>query len=653
MNISGALPKVGEEPNEEPNSAGPAPDSRTRRLAATPVVGALGVVFGDIGTSPLYSLQTAFSVNHNEVKVTQLDVYGIISLVVWSLIIVVTLKYVVLVMRADNDGEGGILALTALLRGRLSGVKLRSTILVIGMVGAALFFGDSLITPAISVMSAMEGLQVARPGLEGVVLPGSLIVLTILFMVQRFGTGKVGRAFGPVMIVWFVSLAILGVPQIVRHPAILLALSPTYAAQFWIARPGIAFVAMTAVVLTITGAEALYADMGHFGAGPIRRAWFGLVLVSLLLNYMGQGAMIMDNPRTIDNPFFHLAPEWARIPLVVLATAATVIASQAVISGAYSMAHQATRLGLLPNLRALHTSNKEYGQIYLPAVNWMLFAGVVALMFGFRSSNALASAYGLSVTGMLVTTTGLLTLMAIRIWHWPMWRVLLRIVPVAALELLFLAANMTKIVHGGWLPLTVALILVTVMATWMTGNRYVLRRRGEIEGPLTDFLTRVRAVVTTRVVGEAVYLHANPKTAPLALKENVRFNRALHERVYIVRMKTASIPRVADADRFRIDELPEHYSGLYHLTITFGFQETRDIPGAIAAIGRQCPQLKINPDEIRYFASVMTLTPGGDAPMNPWRKHLYIWLARNATPRGEAFHLPPNRTMLMGGTLQI
>lgn len=647
MNSFGVSPKVTEK-NENTGPAG-RPRTRSRALA----IGALGVVFGDIGTSPLYSLQTAFSVNHNEVQVTRLDVYGIISLIVWSLILIVTLKYVVLVMRAHNDGEGGILSLTALLRGRLSGTRLRATILTIGMVGAALFFGDSLITPAISVMSAIEGLQVVNPDLDAVVLPGSVLVLAVLFCVQRFGTGKVGRVFGPVMICWFVTLALLGAAQIVRHPGILLALSPTYAVEFWLARPLIAFGAMTAIVLTITGAEALYADMGHFGAGPIRKAWFGLVLGSLLLNYLGQGAMIMNNPAAIVNPFFELAPDWARIPLVVLATAATVIASQAVISGAYSMAHQATRLGLLPNLRVQHTSNDEYGQIYLPAVNWLLFVGVLALIFGFGSSTALASAYGLSVTGMLVTTTGLLTLTATRIWHWPAWRVAVRIVPVAALELLFLAANVTKIVHGGWLPLGVAMLIVTVMATWLKGNRYVLSRRAEIEGELPDFLNRIKASVTTRVAGEAVYLHANPGTAPLALKENVRFNRALHERVYVVRAKTASTPRVSDDDRVRIDEFPGHYSGLYHLTITFGFKEIRDLPGVLDSVAERCPQLQMDPDQIRYFASVMTLQTGGASKMAGWRKHLYIWLARNAAPRGEAFHLPPNRTMLMGGTLQI
>ncbi|NLA30076.1 MAG: potassium transporter Kup [Propionibacterium sp.] len=631
----------------------PVPNPRAERFRAAPVVGAIGVVFGDIGTSPLYSLQTAFSVNHNEVQVTQLDVYGINSLIVWSLIIIVSLKYIVLVMRADNDGEGGILALTALLRAKLDGARLRLMILVIGMIGAALFYGDSLITPAISVMSALEGLQVANPDLGFLVLPGSIVVLTILFMVQRLGTGKVGRAFGPVMILWFLTLAVLGIPQIVQHPRILLSLSPTYAIEFWLERPAIAFVAMGAVVLTITGSEALYADMGHFGAGPIRKAWFGLVLGSLLLNYMGQGAMILAHPGTIDNPFYHLAPDWSRIPLVVLAMLATVIASQAVISGAYSMTNQATRLGLLPNVRALHTSNKEIGQIYLPGINWLLFVGVLALMLGFRSSNALAAAYGLSVTGMLVTTTILLTLMAIHVWHWPMWRVLVRIVPVAVLELVYLAANLTKIVHGGWLPLTVALIIVTVMATWMTGSHYVLGRRGEIEGPLTDFLNRIKSTVTARVPGEAVYLHANPNSAPLALKENVRFNRALHERVYVVRVKTASIPRVRDSDRVCIDELPEHYSGLYHLTITFGFHESRDLPSVLAMISEQRPELKLDTDAIRYFASMLTLQTGGTAPMASWRKHLFIWLARNATPRGEAFHLPPNRTMVMGGTLQI
>ncbi|GMA21195.1 KUP/HAK/KT family potassium transporter [Arsenicicoccus piscis] len=416
-------------------------------------LGALGVVFGDIGTSPLYSLQTVFSIEHNTVEPTHQDVYGVISLVFWSITVVVSIKYVAFILRADNDGEGGILALAALLRSKLGSDRhTTAVVLLLGIVGAALFYGDSVITPAISVMSAVEGLEVANPGFASWVLPCSVGILAVLFVVQRFGTEVVGRAFGPVMVCWFVLLAVLGVPHIAQHPEILRSVSPTYAILFGIDRPWVAFVAMGAVVLTITGAEALYADMGHFGARPIRLAWFGLVFPSLLLNYLGQGAMMLHDPSTVANPFFSLAPSWATVPLVVLATLATVIASQAVISGAFSVSRQAVRLGLLPRLTVNHTSREEGGQIYVPAINWLLFGGVLLLVGVFQASARLATAYGLAVTGTLLLTTGLFLLLAHHVWGWATWKLALFAVVIGGAELTFFAANLTKLVTGGWLP---------------------------------------------------------------------------------------------------------------------------------------------------------------------------------------------------------
>ena len=620
----------------------------------TLIVAALGVVFGDIGTSPLYAMQTALSIEHGRIEVNHVDIYGLISLVFWSVTIIVSFKYVVMVMRADNEGEGGVLALTALLSGKLRGQgRIAGVALALGMIGAGLFYGDSLITPAISVLSAVEGLQVANPAFEPVVLPIALVIITGLFAAQRFGTGAVGRFFGPVMIAWFCVLGVLGIPHIIAHPGIFAALGPWHAIIFWVERPAIAFLAMGAVVLTVTGAEALYADMGHFGAPAIRRAWFMLVFPALTLNYLGQGALLLNEPGAAASPFFNLAPEWARLPLVVLATIATVIASQAVISGAFSVTNQAMRLGLLPNFRVRHTSNREYGQVYLPAITMLLYVGVLALTLGFRSSTALASAYGLAVTGTEVLATTLFLLLARTVRGWAIWKLVAIAIPIATLEYIFLAANATKFFKGGWLPLAVAAVVILVMSTWLIGSRYVLRRRAEIEGSLDEFLDRVQRTGVVKVPGQAVYLHANPQTAPLALKENVRFNHVLHERVFILRVKTITKPYVDAADRVRIDPLPHPHEGIWHLTLTLGFNERRDVPQALREAAERLPELELEPDEVRYFASVLTLHAGGDSPMSAWRKHLYIWLARNAAIRGEAFHLPANRTMVMGGTLEL
>ena len=508
-----------------PMPAAPDDDGPPRRRGPMPalVVGAIGVVFGDIGTIPLYSLQTVFSLEHNAVAPNETDTLGVISMVLWALTIIVSYKYVALGMRADNDGEGGILALVALLRDRLARrARLSAAALILGMVGAALFFGDSVITPAISVMSAIAGLHVVNPAAESLVLPASVLVLTILFAVQHAGTGRVGRIFGPVMILWFGALAVLGIRWIMRYPDILRAISPHYALAFAAERPAIAFIAMGAVVLAITGAEALYADMGHFGPRPIRVGWFMLVFPALALNYLGQGAMILHDPSTIRNPFFLLAPQWATLPLVVLATVATVIASQAVISGAFSMARQASRLGLLPRLDVRHTSREAGGQIYIGSINWLLYAGVLVLIAVFGSSVRLASAYGLAVTGTLILTSLLFLMLSIYVWRTAPLKLAIYIAVVGLVELSFFGATMLKFVSGGWLPVLIAGVVVLVMTTWRWGAARVARHRAEIEGPLDEFVEAVRAIDVTRVPGLAVYLHPDRITTPLALRTNLR-----------------------------------------------------------------------------------------------------------------------------------
>ena len=487
------------------------------------MVGALGVVFGDIGTSPLYAMQTVFTIDGGAVRPTPADVYGVVSLMFWSVTIVVSVKYIGVVMRADNDGEGGVMALIALVRRLLGDVRASTRMIVaLGVLGASLFYGDTLITPAISVLSAVEGLQVAAPGLSHLVLPLAAVILTGLFAVQRWGTGRVGSLFGPVMIVWFAVIGLAGVPHIVSTPHVLVGLSPTYAVSFVVSHPYIAFVAIGEVVLIITGAEALYADMGHFGRPPIARAWFLLVFPALTLNYLGQASLILSDPTATRNPFFLLLPEWARLPMVALATVATVIASQAVISGAFSVTRQAVQLGFLPAMTIRQTSRHEGGQIYLPAVNGALFVGVLTLMFAFGSSTRLATAYGFAVTGALLIDTVLMLFVARAGWHWGWGRVGLAAVAFGGVELAFFTGNVVKIFHGGWLPLLIATVVFTLMTTWQRGRQVVTAQRTVQEGPLPAFIEEMHSRPVPRVAGAAVFPHPTKETTPLALLANVR-----------------------------------------------------------------------------------------------------------------------------------
>lgn len=615
-------------------------------------LGALGVVFGDIGTSPLYALHTAFSVRHNAVTVTPENVYGIISMVLWTITIIVTIKYVLLVIRADNEGQGGILALVALLRRQLHGRRTGAVVTVLGILGAALFFGDAVITPAISVLSAVEGLSVVNPGLGLVVVPVAVGVLALLFLVQPFGTARVSWAFGPVMVVWFGVLAVLGIPQIIAHPTILVSLSPTWAVELLFRHPFQAFVLLGAVVLTVTGAEALYADLGHFSASAIRRAWFWVVLPALALVYLGQGALVISRPEAVDNPLFHLAPGALQIPLVVLATAATIIASQAVISGAFSIARQAVRLSL-PRLAVRYTSREQAGQIYVPALNWVLFVIVVSLVVSFGSSASLANAYGFAVTGTLVLESGLFLLFAVTVWHWRWPAVTLYLATIGALEVLLLAANATKILDGGWLPVLLAAAVVVIMLTWRRGVTEVAVARRALEGPLPDFLSSLAHLEVGRGPALAVFPHADPDTTPLALVSCVTDLQIFPDQVVVVRLEDCPVPRVRFEDKYRSERLDCPMGELIRITICVGFADAQDIPTNLRQAGELLDDVCVDPDAATYFLSVLTLRPSRTPGFQHWRERLFLSLARNQANRTDAFHLPPQRTVVLGEELYI
>jgi KUP system potassium uptake protein len=618
---------------------------------------ALGVVFGDIGTSPLYALRTVFTIDGGVVKASQEDVYGVISMMFWSITIVVSIKYVLVLMRADNNGEGGVMALAALARRLYSARRGGATIfLVIGIVGVSLFYGDSVITPAVSVLSAVEGLGTAAPSVSHLVVPIAAVILVLLFLVQRFGTSRVGTLFGPIMLLWFVIIAAGGLPLIVKHPDVLQGLSPTWAIMFLFAHPYITFVAIGAVVLVITGAEALYADMGHFGRTPILRAWFFVVFPALVLNYLGQAALVLDDPSATKDPFFRLFPGWAQLPMVVLATAATVIASQAVISGAFSLTRQAVQLGLLPPLTIRQTSKNEGGQVYLPAVNLLLFIGVMAIMLAFRSSAALTTAYGVSVTGALVVDTLLLLLVVKPLWHWKTWHVVLAAVVFGGLELTFLAGNLSKIIHGGWVPLLIALAIITVMTTWRRGRQLVQDERRKREGSLDEFIDHVNATNVPRVPGTAVFPHPNKDTTPLALRANVDHNHVLHHRVIIVSVLTANVPHVPHAKAFMRDDLGYANDGIEHVTVKFGFSDEQDLPRALhaACLADVLDLDADNMEHASYFLSRggLRFKKGGHG-MASWRKKLFLGLAHNAADPAAQFMLPPERTVTMGSDVEI
>lgn len=618
-------------------------------------LGALGIVYGDIGTSPLYSMQTVFSIGGGVVRPTPTDVLGVVSLVFWSITVVVAAKYLGIVLRADDQGEGGVLVLSTVARRAVSGRRrLAAAMVTLGLVGACLFYGDSIITPAISVLSSIQGLEVPYPALHRAVVPLAVVVLAALFVLQRRGTARVGALFGPVMVGWFAALAAVGIHEIAAHPGVVRGLSPTYAFAFAVHAPAVAFVAMGAVVLAITGAEALYADMGHFGRRPIRLAWFGLVFPALTADYLGQAALVLAHPAARANPFFDLLPGWAQIPMVLLATAATVIASQAVISGSYSMTRQAVQLGYLPPMTVRQTSESAAGQIYMPAVNWLVFVAVMVLVVTFHSATNLANAYGVAVTGTFVTTTCMLLVLTRVEWRWPRWRVALLGLVLLGLELVFFAGNVLKVVSGGWLPLGVAVVLLTIMTTWRRGRLRVTARRVEAEGPLADFIARVHRLDPARTPGTAIFPHPTMETAPLALRANLEHNGVLHERVVILSAEPRAVARVPAGEQLVVDDLGSPSDGIVHLAVRYGFFDRLDLPASLAAAAEREPLLAgVDVAHASWFVSRATLSRGPDPAMAAWRKRLFISLAHNAADPAQTFGLPADRTVVMGTRLEI
>ncbi|MEV0463190.1 KUP/HAK/KT family potassium transporter [Nocardia tengchongensis] len=621
-------------------------------------VGALGVVFGDIGTSPIYTLQTVFNPDDpHPVPVSRDNIFGIVSLIFWSVMIIVTVTYVLLAMRADNDGEGGIMALITLLRrwtlpgGRRTAMMLAA----LGIFGASLFLGDSMITPAISVLSAVEGMKTVSSGMDDFIVPVTAVIILVLFLVQRRGTAAVGRVFGPIMIGWFLVIGACGVGGITKHPDILKALSPTYALGFMVGHFGIAFFALAAIVLAVTGAEALYADMGHFGRSSITRAWLALVFPACVLSYLGQGALILDDPANISAPFFLLTPGWGRLAIVLLATAATVIASQAVITGAFSVAAQAAQLGYLPRLRVAHTSESTIGQIYVPWINWLLLVSVLTLVFAFRSSAALAYAFGMAVTGTITITTLLFFYVARAKWGTPLWLIALGAIPLLTVDLLFFSANLTKLVHGAWLPLLIAVIAFTIMTTWQRGREVVTAERERREGSLREFVDRVRTDHETvaTVPGTAIFLNRGKETAPLAMRANVEHNHVRHRQVVILTIHTALVPRVPAAQRISIDHLGYADDGIIHVTASYGYMDTPDVPAALRLLDPAETEGVLDLDHASFFLSKIELRRGDEPTMALWRKRLFIATSHITADAAEHFSLPRDRTVTMGSWIEV
>jgi KUP system potassium uptake protein len=609
-------------------------------------LGAIGVVFGDIGTSPLYSLKESFAGPH-PLAIDRPHIFGVLSLIFWTMTLVVTIKYVLVTMRADNDGEGGSLALLALIV-RSGKVKWTKSIVLLGVLATALFYGDAIITPAISVLSAVEGLEIVGNGFEQWVVPISIVILIGLFLIQSYGTAKVGIVFGPVMLFYFLIIGIMGMGGIMRDPSILAAVNPYWALNFFLLDPKLAFLALGSVVLAVTGAEALYADMGHFGRKSISVAWLYVAFPCLLLNYLGQSALLLDNPQAIDNPFFRLAPDWAQLPLIGLATIATVIASQAVISGAYSVTQQAIQLGFLPRLRITHTSASAAGQIYVPLVNWLLLMFVLLLVLTFRSSGNLASAYGIAVTGTMVITSLMLGILVFTIWKWNRWAAGLLVGAFVIVDGAYFASNVTKIPDGGWFPLLVGACAFTVLTTWATGRRLLRERLFESAMPLDLFIKTAASKSIRRVPGTAVFLSASPEGAPPALLHNLKHNKVLHERIVILTVKILSRPLVDDADRVEFTELGPDF---YRLVLKYGFMQEVDVPAAMA-LARECgPPFKLM--ETSFFLGRQTLVASDKPGMAVWREKLFGWMMRNAESAMEFFKLPTNRVVELGSQLEI
>lgn len=617
------------------------------KLRATILIGVLGVVYGDIGTSPLYALQTCLSYFPGD-KLKVADVYGLLSLIVWSLIVTVTLKYVTFVMRADNNGEGGILALMALAQRAAKSDRTRGYLTIVGVIGAGLFFGDGMITPAVSVLSAISGMETVSPALTPLVEPISLAIIVALFLVQRRGTGVMGKAFGPVMLVWFISIGILGGLKIIAHPGVLMALNPLYGLAFIVRHKYMAFLALGAVVLSVTGAEALYADMSHFGRRPIQLAWTYLVLPCLLLNYLGQGALVVAVPSTADNPFFHMAANQLQIPLIILSTLATVIASQAVISGAFTMSRQCIQLGLFPRMEVRHTSVSEEGQIFLPQINTMLAIGVILLVLAFKTSAALAWAYGIAVTGTFICTNLLAVFVFRRRFGWS------RLLTVAVfgvfgfVDLSFFAANIIKILDGGWVPIVVGMSVIFIMTTWRRGRSLIMARWMQDSLPLKIFLARLPQSRILRVPGTAVFMTGNLDFVPGALLHNLKHNKVLHEQVFFVTVRNLDVPQVAPGDRVQVEEAAPN---IYKVTLHYGFMESPNVPLALESLNDQGVSFKAM--QTSYFLGRETMVPASVPKLGLVRRVLFLFMSRNAVTATEFFRIPSDRVVELGVRIAI
>jgi KUP system potassium uptake protein len=629
-------------------AAADAHHGRRQGQLALLAITALGVVYGDIGTSPLYALREAFHGPH-AIHPTPANIYGVLSLIFWALIVVITIKYVAFILRADNRGEGGILALTALaVPIRPLQPSPRRPLVLLGVVGAALLYGDGVITPAISVLSAVEGLSVATPLFTPYILPLTALVLAGLFVLQRRGTASIGRLFGPVMLVWFAVLALLGVSNIVQNPEVLLALSPAYGLSFFAANGLQGYLVLGTVFLVVTGGEALYADMGHVGKGSIRSAWLALVLPALLLNYFGQGALLLRQPAAAAGVFYRMAPEWALYPLIGLATLATIIASQALISGVFSITMQGENLGFLPRVRLVHTSATEFGQIYIPIVNWGLMLACIAVVLGFRSSSNLAAAYGIAVTSTMAITTLFFGIVARERWKWPLWRVVGLISFFLVVDLAFLGANLIKISQGGWFPLVLAVVIFTIMTTWKRGNRLVNSREQAQELPLANLLAKCTAKSPLRAPGTAVFLTANPEGAPAALLANYRYNGVIHEHVLLVHVSIRDEVRIAPEQRVTVEELG---MGFHRVKVRYGFMEELDVPKALAELA--IPGVQPLAEDVPYFVGRTKVLASDRPGMAPWREQLYVVMQRNATSAADFFHLPPAQVVEIRTSVEV
>ncbi len=617
-----------------------------RDSLSTLAVGAIGVVFGDIGTSPLYSLRESF-IGAHPLAVDPAHIFGVLSLIFWTMTLIVTVKYVFVILHADNKGEGGSLALLALIGRKLGQTRWTSLTMLLGIIATALFYGDAIITPAMSVLSAVEGLEVVQPAFTSLVLPISIAILIGLFAIQSRGTAAVGKLFGPVMLVYFAVIALLGVMGIMHAPEILWAVNPAYAVKFFTLDPMLAFLALGSVILAVTGAEALYADMGHFGRSAIMIAWLWVAFPCLILNYLGQSALLLRNPKLVENPFFLMAPDWGRLPLVILSTLATIIASQAVISGAYSISQQAIQLGFLPRIRILHTSARAAGQIYVPLVNWLLLALVLLLVVGFRSSDNLASAYGIAVTGTMFITACMLGILTFAVWKWPPVLAGLMTGAFLLVDGAYFASNMTKIPDGGWFPLMIATIVFVVLTTWATGRRILRERLAEDSMPFDLFLNSVCQKVR-RVPGTAVFLASTAEGIPPALLHNLKHNHILHERVVILTVVTEGVPHVPDAARRMVESVGH---GFYRMIVSIGFMDEANVPAELAAENRAGGPFR--PMETSYFLARQTLIASKRPGMALWREKLFAWMVRNAESAMQFFRLPSNRVIELGSQLEI